>query len=55
MDIDEERSKGVIFFGRFKLFNINFFCLEFKRIFLDLDYNVNIYWDECIVEVEKEI
>lgn len=54
LDIDEEKSKGSTSLGRSKSFNINSSRPEFKRTLSDSDYNVNIYRDECIAEVEKE-
>lgn len=54
LDIDEERSKGATSLGRSKSFNTNSSRPEFKRTFSDSDYNVNVYRDECIAEVEKE-
>jgi hypothetical protein len=54
LDIDEEKSKGSTSLGRSKSFNTNSSRPEFKRTFSDSDYNVNVYRDECIAEVEKE-
>lgn len=54
LDIDEEKSKGSTSLGRSKSFNTQSSRPEFKRTFSDSDYNVNVYRDECIAEVEKE-